>query len=104
MSRNPIHSTLVCNPDYAELIKEFVTEIPSRMGAIRKSIQDQDSKQLRVLIHQLRGACGSYGFHPITPLAAAIEEKMKSGASLDLMKDALEEFISVCLTMTADPA
>ena len=82
MSSAPIHSTLVDDPDYAELVSEFVSNVPERVNAIRKSIDTNDTKQLCTLIHQLKGACGSYGFHEITPIAASIENQMRSGTEI----------------------
>ena len=104
MQLQPIHSKLVDDPDYSELVSEFVSNIPERVLSIRKSVEMSDSKLLSTLIHQLRGACGSYGFHEITPLATALEGQLRSGASIMSMVDALEELIDSCLRMTADPA
>lgn len=103
MSISQIHSTLACDPDFAELVSEFVTHIPARVQSIRNAMDENDSNQLKVLIHQLKGACGSYGFHPLTPLAAAIEAQLRSGIPADQLIDAIEEFVGSCLRMTADP-
>jgi len=104
MITEPIRSTLGQDPDYAELVSEFVSNVPDRILAIRQSIESNDSKQLCTLIHQLKGACGSYGFHEITPVAASIETKMRSGIEIVALLDSLEVFIATCLRMTAEPA
>ena len=99
-----IHSKLADDPDYSELVSEFVSNIPERVLSIRKSVEQSDSKLLCTLIHQLKGACGSYGFHEITPLASSLEGQLRSGASMLSLIDALEVLIDTCLRMTADPA
>lgn len=104
MLLQPIRSKLVDDPDYSELVSEFVSNIPERVLSIRKSLEQSDSKLLSTLIHQLKGACGSYGFHEITPLATSLERQLRSGASMLSLVDALEVLIDSCLRMTADPA
>lgn len=104
MSSEQIHSTLVQDPDYAELVAEFVSNVPERIRAIRQSIDNNDAKQLCTLVHQLKGACGSYGFHEITPIAASLETKIRSGTELTSLLDSLELFIATCLRMSAEPA
>lgn len=104
MISEPIRSTLVQDPDYAELVSEFVSNVPGRILAIRNSIESNDPKRLCTLVHQLKGACGSYGFHEITPIAASLESKMRSGTEIVSLLDSLEVFIETCLRMTAEPA
>ena len=101
---SPIYSALMDDPDYAELVTEFVSKVPDRVHSIRQSIEANDSKQLCTLIHQLKGACGSYGFHEITPLADALEAEIRTGKDIYSMSDALEDFIHSCSRISAGPA
>lgn len=103
MSLPPIRSKLADDPDYTELVCEFVSNIPLRLLSIRKSIEQNDHNQLRTLIHQLKGACGSYGFHEVTPQATILEEQLRSGATMIALADRLEEFLATCQRLTADP-
>jgi HPt (histidine-containing phosphotransfer) domain-containing protein len=103
MSLPPIRSQLADDPDYAELVSEFVSNIPLRILSIRKSMEQNDSNQLCTLIHQLKGACGSYGFHEVTPQATILEEQLRSGATMTALVDRLEEFLETCQRLTADP-
>ncbi len=99
----PIRSTLTDDPDYTELIAEFVSNIPTRVSSIRRSIAENDAKQLTTLIHQLKGACGSYGFHEITPIASAIEHHIALGPEMSRLIPTIESLLSTCLRMTAVP-
>lgn len=103
MSLPPIRSQLADDPDYAELVSEFVSNIPLRILSIRKSMEQNDSNQLCTLIHQLKGACGSYGFHEVTPLATILEEQLRSGATMTALVDRLEDFLETCQRLSADP-
>lgn len=103
MNLPPIRSELADDPDYAELVSEFVSNIPLRMLAIRKSMEQNDSNQLYTLIHQLKGACGSYGFHEVTPQATFLAEQLRSGTTTIALVDRLEEFLETCQRFTADP-
>jgi HPt (histidine-containing phosphotransfer) domain-containing protein len=103
MSLSRIYSQLVDDPDYAELVTEFVSHVPDRIKSIRAAMAQNDTRSLCTLIHQLKGACGSYGFHELTPLASHLEGELRSGASVESQFDALEAFMETCLRMTADP-
>lgn len=97
-----VRSTLADDPDYKELVCEFVSNVPSRVRSIRRSIADNDLKQLCSLIHQLKGACGSYGFHDITPLATTIEHQIGLGSDVSKCVPSLEVLLESCLRMTSE--
>jgi len=103
MSSGSIHSSLISDPDFTCLVSEFVGEIPNRVSAIRLTVAEQSISQLCVLVHQLRGACGSYGFHEMTPIATSLEMSLRSGKSIEELTDDIETFLELCLCMTSDP-
>jgi HPt (histidine-containing phosphotransfer) domain-containing protein len=103
MISNPIRSTLIGDPDFKQILVEFVSKVPKRLESIRNAMNESDTENLCVLLHQLKGACGSYGFHELTPLASQLEAELRSGASLRSQLDALEIFIESCMRMTAEP-
>lgn len=102
MISNPIRSTLIGDSDFKQLLVEFVSKVPKRIESIRKAMNESDTKNLCTLIHQLKGACGSYGFEELTPLASQLEADLRSGASLESQLSALEMFIESCMRMTAE--
>src|SRR5437868_13931735 len=69
----PCYSTLSGDPDLAELVALFVSELPQRLADIRQAAQEQNWQEARRLSHQLRGAGGSYGFPLLTAAAAQVE-------------------------------
>ena len=58
-------------------------------------------RALKIAVHQLRGACGSYGFHELTSQATELENSLSAHVALVELNDALEEFLSACSRMTA---
>jgi histidine phosphotransfer protein HptB len=104
MTQSMIHSSLISDPDFAELVSEFVGQVPVRVSAIRESIVEQRFSELCTLVHQLRGACGSYGFHELTPLATNLEMDLRSGKSIEELAPQFDAFLNSCLCMTAEPA
>ena len=103
MASQLIYSRLTEDPDYLELVVEFVSNVPSRVQSIKQSMEQGDAQQLSRLIHQLRGACGSYGFHEVTAMAASLEGQIYSGVELASLVDSVDLFVETCLRMTADP-
>ncbi len=79
--RQPLRSTLAGDPDYAELIEMFVTELPDRVSAIEAAVSSSDSRRLRTIAHQLKGAAAGYGFEPIGDAAARVEAGIDADAA-----------------------
>ena len=92
----PLVSELAGDPDLADLVSAFVSELPARIEAIQKALTVQEGKQLRVLAHQLKGAAGGYGFPTITEAAKALELSVKSQAGLDEIKTRIDSLAQLC--------
>jgi len=73
----PLRSDLVGDPDMAELVDLFVTELPQRMKAASEAWSDQRLEDLRRMAHQLRGAGASYGFPTIGDAAGRVEDSLR---------------------------
>jgi HPt (histidine-containing phosphotransfer) domain-containing protein len=69
-----IFSKFAGEEHWQELLEEFVGQLPQRLTALSQAIAANDVQGLAVLVHQLKGACGSYGFDEITPLAERLEK------------------------------
>jgi HPt (histidine-containing phosphotransfer) domain-containing protein len=90
---NRIVSLLGDDPDLKDLVDDFVTAMPERIASIYEAINAHDSLGLQRLMHQLKGACGSYGFPQLTEEAAVLEKLLHRGAGLSEVKELVMEFI-----------
>ena len=75
-----IVSLLMNDPDLAQLVEEFVVELPERLAVLQAAAEKQNWLEVRRLAHQLKGAGGSYGFPAISEAAAWAEDAAKNKA------------------------
>lgn len=97
----PIYSTLAGDPDLREIVELFVEELPKRAAGIRQRFEAADWEGLCRLAHQLKGAAGSYGFLPITPAAARVENAVRQALSEQEICRAVEELLAMCESVRA---
>jgi HPt (histidine-containing phosphotransfer) domain-containing protein len=95
-SDGPLLSTLAGDPDMAELVTMFVSEMPERIAALQDAIGHSDLETLRKLAHQLKGSAGGYGFQPITESAAVVERSAKAPEPLEMIRKSADELIDLC--------
>lgn len=95
-SSSPLYSTLATDPDLGEIVQLFVEEMPNRTATLRDRLNEADWEGLRRVAHQLKGAAGSYGFEPITPAAARVEDAIRQSAPEDEIRQMVEELIALC--------
>ncbi len=102
MVEEKVYSEYASDPDFAELLVEFVDLIPTRIAAMRETVAARKASELTVLVHQLKGACGSYGFHEITPQASELEAALQAGATIDDLSLEIATFLETCSRMTSE--
>lgn len=96
----PLRSQLANDPDMQELIGLFIEELPERLRALESAFAEQRAEDLSRVAHQLRGACGGYGF-PVLGLAAgkvedAVRALPSTGADLEKVRAGVEELVGLC--------
>ncbi len=92
----PLFSRYERDPALAALVGRFVTALPARVDELRAlagAARDADREPLERLLHQLKGAAGSYGFPELSEIAAAVERALHAGAS---PLEALAPFEAAC--------
>lgn len=94
----PIRSVYEDDPDMLDIVREFAAELPDRAAELRELLASGDMDQLQTVSHQLKGAGGGYGFAEITEKAASLEQSVKEGADLALIK---ERCAALCETLQA---
>lgn len=98
---DPIYSSLADDPVLAELVEMFVQEMPSRIADLETHAESGDWQQLGRAAHQLKGACGSYGFGQITPYAMELEAVVRQECSEAEVRRSLAGMIGICRRVQA---
>lgn len=73
----PIRSEYRADPDFQELLEEFVSEVPGRRTDLERAYLRWDIAQLRAQAHHLKGSAVGYGFGGLSRLAATLEDACK---------------------------
>ncbi|MBN1588925.1 MAG: Hpt domain-containing protein [Pirellulales bacterium] len=92
----PLYSPLASDPDLSELVDLYVDEMPDRIAALQQMLDSCNWEELRRFAHQTKGAAGSYGFEPISPVAGRVEDSIRNGAPEDEIRQAVEELLAIC--------
>lgn len=96
-ANQPLRSDFAHDPDMAELVREFVQELPQRMDALEEAWRDANSELVARVAHQLKGAGAGYGFAPVSDAAAKLEQAVKSTQQdLQSVKKEFDELVELC--------
>jgi HPt (histidine-containing phosphotransfer) domain-containing protein len=101
-SKTPIHSSLSGDPVMRDLIMELVSKLPERVRELRRQLEEEDLTGLSLTAHQLKGACGGYGFQPLSEASARVEYLIDSGIAMDRITAQVEELIELLERATAE--
>jgi HPt (histidine-containing phosphotransfer) domain-containing protein len=91
-----LYSELALDPDLAEIVQMFVDEMPERIEKLIQCYDRHDMDNLGRAAHQLKGSAGSYGFLPITPAAAKLENAVRSQKPDAEISVALSSLLELC--------
>lgn len=97
----PIHSPMAGDPEFEDLLEDFVADLPVRATRVHDHLVAGELEQAINVLHQLKGAAGIFGFMPIYEAAQIFEEQVKNqvDGTVELSKDLLE----LCKRATTDP-
>ena len=90
-----LRSQYAGDPAMAELLDEFVNELPLRVRQMQELLETKNAAELRRTVHQLKGAGGGYGYPDITRLAADTERAIDGAAALDAIAAQVHELIQL---------
>ena len=72
-----VRSDFADDPDFADIIAQFVSGLSEKLWSMREALDEGDFETLRRLAHQLKGAGGSYGYPTLTDSAKVLEDAAK---------------------------
>ena len=73
-----ISSEFAADPDFVEIIDQFVSGLPERIESMQEALANGDLETLGRLAHQLKGSGGSYGYSALSDPAKALEDTAKA--------------------------
>ena len=88
------------DPEMAELVELFVSEMPDRVSALQRAWGERQIPDLTRLSHQLKGASAGYGFPTIGQAAAVLEAELRrigsAAAQVDSLARQFQELVDLC--------
>jgi len=101
VARGYVYSSLGTDPDLADLVALFVSEIPTRLDKLQEAWDAKDWDALGRAAHRLKGAVGSYGFEELTPYLHRLDHSVRTGKPEDEISRALAEVTELCSRVRA---
>ena len=91
-----LYSEMRDDPDFHELIGNFVRALPQRIQHLEQSRASDDTAALTRHAHQLKGAAGGYGYPSISDAARDVEQGAVRGAPAQEIDAALALLLARC--------
>jgi HPt (histidine-containing phosphotransfer) domain-containing protein len=92
----PLYSALGGDPDLRDIVDQFVWEMPERVANLLDRLNSGNWEELRRLVHQLKGAAGSYGFDLLTPSAGRVEDAIREARTEEEIRRAVDSLVALC--------
>ena len=92
----PLLSEFAGDPDYAELLEGFLSELPKRISVLEAALAASDMELLTRFAHQLKGAAGGYGYSIITDAAKDVEQSAKARGERDVLRKQVDALVDLC--------
>jgi CheY-like chemotaxis protein len=90
-----IQSTLAHNPRMMHIIPKFVSGLPDKVHKMIELLEHNDLVAVGLIVHQLLGACGGYGFDTVTAPATRAEVAIKTNQTLESINTEIKSLIEV---------
>ena len=91
-----VHSSLAADPDLAELVELFVGEMPERIENLLKLYDAGGREDFRRAVHLIKGAAGRYGYQSVPPMAARLEQSIKTDGTAEQIHLELDALLDLC--------
>jgi signal transduction histidine kinase/CheY-like chemotaxis protein/HPt (histidine-containing phosphotransfer) domain-containing protein len=84
---SPVMSTIMeSDIELLDIVNEFVKKLPPTVTGIRETLSDENWKEMRVFIHNLKGIGSSVGYPEITNIAGQVEFQILNNDTLKIQE------------------
>lgn len=80
---------------YQTLISIFIEEVSETIETIKKSLNDDDYSTLSLNVHSMKSVCGTYGAVEAFELSKELNDRFKSGESINTLEDDIKKLINI---------
>jgi HPt (histidine-containing phosphotransfer) domain-containing protein len=104
----PIRSQFADDPEMADLVEMFVSEMPSRIEALQEAWTSGELARLAVLTQRLGGSCSGYGFPSVSVAALRLGQRLADAEvqemdQLSSLQQEFEALLKICLQACGTP-
>ncbi len=93
---NAFVSPLAGDPLMADLLRQFLEDLPKRADTVVEAWESGEAQGLRRIAHQLKGSCAGYGFPTIGDAAARLENLLQAGTRLESVASEVRVLADLC--------
>lgn len=101
----PLRSDYANDPDMADLVEAFVTELPQRVDEVAGAFRAGNADALKRISHQIKGSAGGYGFPTVGDAAARVEAVLRDAAdptaALRALNGEIQSLVDLCCRAAA---
>ena len=101
----PLRSEYANDPDMADLVEAFVTELPQRVNEVAGAFLAGNADALKRISHQIKGSAGGYGFPAVGDAAARVEAVLRDAAdptaALRTLNGEIQALVDMCCRAAA---
>ena len=95
--RKQVLPEFLSDPVLAELIDEYLDELPLILQKIETGLSTGDTDTARMYSHQLKGSAGTFGFFTIGEKAGELEQGCIQESSIEVLNEFLKGLSEACL-------
>lgn len=101
----PLRSEYANDPEMADLVEAFVTELPQRVNEVAGAFRSGNAEALKRISHQIKGSAGGYGFPSVGEAAARVEAALRDSAdptaALGRLNGEIQALVDLCCRAAA---
>lgn len=75
----PLYSALADEPEFVEVVAQFVDKLPEIIVTIDETYGAGEWEKFRVVVHNLKGMGGGFGFPQLSKQAIEVEKLLNAG-------------------------